>query len=188
MSAVARAAGISIFLALAACGTTQKSDWERQNETALAPTAAEQAPPLPAWPKEGDLIEFEVAATSAFRFYIDAASVSVSRDLVFYTLVARSDAGAQNISFEGMRCTAGEVRTFALGHEGAWHTTSGAWRPIEPRTVQRWHNALYREYFCPQREALPNARQAILALRRGGSSITNSLTEDVPRGASGSGW
>lgn len=175
-------------LALAACAPSQKSDWERQYETALAPTPAEQAPPLPRWPQERDLIEFYVAATSAFRFYVDAASVSVSRDAVFYTLVARSDAGAQNVTFEGMRCVAGEVRTFAVGHRGEWRSAPGAWRPIEPRTVQRWHNALYREYFCPQREALANARQAIVALRRGGPSITNSLTEDVPRGASGSGW
>ena len=175
-------------LAVAACGTGPKSDWERKHETALAPTPVEQAPPLPKWPQERDLIEFSVAATSAFRFYVDAASVSVSRDVVFYTLVARSDAGAQNVSFEGMRCVAGEVRTFAVGHEGTWRASAGAWRPIEPRTVQRWHNALYREYFCPQREALANARQAVVALRRGGPSITNSLTEDVPRGASGSGW
>ena len=87
-----------------------------------------------------------------------------------------------------MRCIAGEVRTFALGHEGAWRATQGTWRPIEPRTVQRWHNALYRAYSCPPGVALASPRQAIVALRRGGPSITNSLTEDVPRGGGGSGW
>jgi hypothetical protein len=107
--------------------------------------------------------------------------------VVHYTLVARSSTGAQNVSFEGMRCNSGEVRMHALGVPerdggGAWTGKPGPWRPIEPRSVQRWHNALYREYFCPQREPIASAREGIEALRRGGPSITRSISEDMPRG------
>jgi hypothetical protein len=180
--------GLVFVAGLAACGgTSEKSDWERQNDVKLS--RAEEAVALPAWPRERDLIEFFVSAASDFRFFVDSGSVSVGKDgVVRYTLVARSSAGAQNVSYEGMRCESGEVRTYALGHDGAWGGKPGEWRAIQPRSVQRWHNALYREYFCPQREPLPSRELAILALRRGGPSITNSLTEDTPRGGSGSGW
>lgn len=154
--------------ALAACGHTGEH--------------AEPSLALPPYPGERGLIEFFVAATSAFRFFIDPASVSVGADgVVRYTLVARSAAGAQNVSYEGMRCRSGEVRIYALGRDGGWVPSEGGWRAIEPRSVQRWHNALYREYFCPQHEPIASPREGVDALRRGG----HALYEALPRGGSG---
>ena len=121
-----------------------------------------------------------VAATSEFRFFIDPASLSVGSDgVVRYVLVARSPAGVDNVSFEGMRCTSAEVRTYALGRDGAWTAKPGAWRTIEPRSVQRWHNALYREYFCPQKAPIGSAREGIDALRRGGHPFARGFSGDA---------
>jgi CNP1-like family len=171
-----------LLAALTACGSVeQKSDWERSNEARLQPS--EENVVLPAYPKEPQLIEFFVAATSEFRFFVDSASLSVEKDLVRYVLVARSTAGVENVSYEGMRCNSAEVRIYALGRNGAWTGRPGEWRAIQPRSVQRWHNALYREYFCPQREPIASRQEGIYALRRGG----NFLYEETPRGASGSG-
>jgi hypothetical protein len=168
-------------VALAACGQVEeKSDWERQHASQLPPV--EQQVALPAYPREADLIEFFVSAASDFRFFVDGRSLSVEKDLIRYTLVARSSAGTQNISYEGMRCQSIEVRTYAIGRNGAWTGTPGPWRAIEPRSVQRWHNALYREYFCPQREPVASARRAVDALRSGGASLTGTTMEDIPRG------
>jgi hypothetical protein len=151
-------------LALAACGhTAETSD-----------SAAD----------ERELMEFEGAPTSELRFFIDPASISVKDRVVRYTLVARSPTGATNITFEGMRCETGDVRVYALGREGGWMRSSADWRPIRPG----WHRVLYREYFCPQREPIASAREGIDSLRRGGASITRSLTEDIPRGGSGAGF
>ena len=171
-------------VALAACsGPTEKSDWERQHETQLPPPEVSVA--LPAYPAEQRLIEFFVAATSEFRFFIDSASVSVGRDgVVRYTLVARNPAGADNVSFEGMRCNTAEVLIYALGRDGGWVRRAGEWRSIEGSRVQRWHNALYREYFCPQKEPIASRQEGIASLRRGG----HSMYEENPRGGSGSGW
>jgi hypothetical protein len=109
--------------------------------------------------------------------------VSVDKDgVVAYTLVARSSAGAENVSYEGMRCASAEVRVYALGRDGAWMRSAGDWRPIAPRTVQRWHNALHREYFCPQGEAIASGEEGIDALRRGGHPFVRGLTDDIPRG------
>ncbi|HZO01953.1 MAG TPA: CNP1-like family protein [Burkholderiales bacterium] len=179
-----RAAPFAPLLAaavLAACGhVEEKSDWERGNEARLVPSDEVVAPP--AYPRERDLIEFSAGPASPFRFFVDSASLNVDRGVVRYTLVARSNTGAENVSFEGMRCTAGDVRIYALGRGGEWFGKPGPWRTIDPRSAQHWHVALYREYFCPQREPVGGVREALLALRSGGASFTGSLKEDIPRG------
>lgn len=167
MRAPLLAAGL--VAALAACGhvVEEQSDWEREHEARLRPGEGSVA--LPPYPRDQQLIEFSVAAASEFRFFIDSASLSVEKDIVRYVLVARSAAGVDNVSFEGMRCTSGEVRIYAIGRDGAWTGKPGPWRAIEPRSLQRWHNALYREYFCPLRVPLASAREGVDALRRGGA-------------------
>jgi hypothetical protein len=166
----AAALSLSLCLLVAGCDSTPlKSDWEREHEARLPPP--EEAVALPSYPKGDQLIEFLVAATSEFRFFIDAASISVGADgVVRYVLIARSPTGVDNVSFEGMRCKSAEVRIYALGRDGAWAGNPGEWRTIEPRTVQRWHNALYGEYFCPRKEPISSAREGVEALRRGGRS------------------
>ncbi len=154
------------LLALAACGQPgPQSDWERRHEERLPPPP-EAAAPLPPYPKGEQLIEFFVAATSEFRFFIDASSISVGPDgIVRYVLLARSPSGVENISFEGMRCATTEVRIYAVGRDGSWAGKPGEWREIPARSVQRWHNALYREYFCPHKQPIGSASEAIEALR-----------------------
>jgi len=172
-----------LVLALAGCAAGDKSEWERQHEAQLpvAATAVAAVTP-PAFPRERDLVEFYVAATNDFRFFVDAASVGVvDKGEVRYTLVARSSAGAQNITYEGMRCNSGEVRLYAVGRDGAWAGRAGEWRAIQPRSVQRWHNALFREYFCPQREAVASAHEAVTALRRGGHPLSQGFSGDSQR-------
>jgi hypothetical protein len=173
----------ALCLLAAACGpVAEKSDWERSHEARLP--QAEDSVVLPAYPQERELVEFFVAATSEFRFFVDASSISVQGDVVRYTLVARSASGVDTVSYEGMRCNTGEVRMYAAGRDGAWTGRAGEWRAIAPRGVQRWHNALYRQYFCPLKEPIRSRQEGIAALRRGG----HALYEDTPRGGSGSGW
>jgi hypothetical protein len=171
-----------LLAALAGCAAAEKSDWERQHEGQLAAPAAAATAVPPALPRERDLIEFFVAATSDFRFFVDPASISVTEGgEVRYTLVARSSAGAQNVTYEGMRCNSGEVRLYAIGRDGGWGGRAGDWRPIQPRSVQRWHNALYREYFCPQREPIATAQEGVAALRRGGHALSQGFSGDSQR-------
>ena len=173
-----------LVAALAGCGHTEKSVWERQHAGQLPPS--EETATLPAYPAEQRLIEFFVAATSEFRFFVDSSSISVGADgVVRYTLVARSSAGAGNVSFEGMRCTTGEVRLYALGRDGGWVRRAGEWRAIQPRSVQRWHNALYNEYFCLQGEPIANREEGVNALHRGGNPFLRGQSEDIPRGSGG---
>jgi hypothetical protein len=131
---------------------------------------------LPEYPREERLVPFFVSSASSFKFFIDAPSLSTGTDgVVRYALVVRSAAGAESITYEGMRCATGEVRIYATGVGGKWSSAAGAWRRIEPRSVQRWHNALYQEYFCPLGEPIRSAREGVNALR-GGDHPSRRLT------------
>ena len=171
-----------LAFSLAACAGAgdMRSDWERKNEPKLAP---EETVVLPAYPRKDRLIEFFVAATSEFRFYVDAASLGVAKDVVHYTLVARSSTGAENVTFEGMRCSTGEVRIYAVGRDGSWFGRPGEWRPIQPRSFERWHNALYREFFCPTAQAIASRQEGIDALRAGGHPAYRGSPADEALGA-----
>ena len=124
--------------------------------------------PPPPYPKDADLIEFQVSSGATFRFFIDAASLSVADDgVVRYTLVARSPSGIANVSFEGMRCAAKSTKVFARGTGGNWSRREGEWQVIEARTIQRWHNVLYFEFLCPRHRPIETAAEGVNALRRG---------------------
>lgn len=142
---------------------TRSSDSESRN-------AEETGVVLPALPKNENLIEFWVSNSTAFRFFIDAASLSVDKDgVVRYTLVARSPSGVANISYEAMRCAAGTYKIYAYERAGQWSATTSDWRPVEPNAVQRWHNELRLRYFCADRRgSLLSKEEGLDALRRGG--------------------
>jgi hypothetical protein len=124
---------------------------------------------LPAYPRASGLLPFFVSAASDFRFFVDAASLSVGGDgVVRYTLVARSPQGADSVSFEGMRCDTREVRGYATGRaDGTWSRRDTPWRKIESRSVQRWHNALASEYFCVGGIRIQDAAEGVQALQLG---------------------
>ena len=161
-----RGAALAACLALAACGgAPEKSDWERTHESQLVP--AELPLVFPPYPREADLIPFEAGAPREVRFFIDARSIEIGADsVVRYTLVARSAAGAQNVTYEGIRCSTGEVRIFAIGGGADWVNAKGGWRPIRPGARERWHHELQREYFCPLRQRVATPQEAIESLRR----------------------
>ena len=143
-----------------------KSDWEVEQEERDWREAEFK---LPAYLKADALIEFSVSAASRFRFFVDPLSLSVGADgVVRYTLLARSPTGAETVSYEGIRCKSGSYRVYAFGYRGAWSQARSEWKPIEPKSVQRWHQALQREYFCPFNAQVQTAAEAVEYLRRGG--------------------
>ena len=155
------------MLLVAACAAATESGWERrQAERKWREVEAA----LPAYPRKEDLLPFFVSAASSFEFYIDGASLAVAEDgVVRYVLVARSSQGAESVSFEGMRCSTSEVRIYATGTgDGGWTRSASPWRPIAARTVQRWHNALRDEYFCPLGTPIYSPAEGVAALRQGG--------------------
>ena len=154
-----------LALALAGCGAPPvTSDWERQHGPKLA---EEQAAPLPPYPEPRNLVGFDLLAPSDMRYFVDASSLWVKEGVVRYVVVASSPQGAQNVSYEALRCPA-EYRLLALGRDdGSWSAQSGGWRDIPRATDRSVQYTLARNYFCPRRIPVHTAREAVEALRAG---------------------
>jgi hypothetical protein len=105
---------------------------------------------LPAFPEKENLIPFKVGAIADSKYLIDANSLSVGTDEVIrYTLVVVSSAGAQNISYEGLRCATAERRFYAFGRsDKTWSKArSNQWVKVQGSSNNH-HVELYANYFC----------------------------------------
>ena len=125
---------------------------------------------LPAYPTEENLAPFQIRGNASFEFLADTQSVRIDSDgVVRFTLVARSPAGAENVTFEGMHCEKGLFRVYALGSAaGEWIAVQDPeWKPIEQKTSNDVRYTLYRHYLCPWGFPHARARDAVLALKHG---------------------
>lgn len=110
---------------------------------------------LPAYPRPENLVAFEVSAATRHRHFLDTASLSVGEDgVVRYTVVIRTAGGAENVSFEGMRCDTGERKLYAFGRPtgsggGEWLRNRHArWEPIPVRQAASYQRELFYHYLC----------------------------------------
>lgn len=106
---------------------------------------------LPAPPREAALKSFFVSSTSPNRFMIDIDTLTVGTDgVIRYVLVVRTPGGAENVTFEGIRCTTQERRIYAGARKGGeWAPMKRSeWEPIVDNTYNRPRAALAKEYFC----------------------------------------
>lgn len=125
---------------------------------------------LPPLPKPENLLEFQPSAANANKFFIDANSISIDPDgTVRYTLVVKSPGGAENISYEGIRCETIEQKYFAFGRrDGTWsEARAPLWRKIHYKDINRQYGVLYASYFCPDGSPIRSARDAINRFKYG---------------------
>lgn len=116
--------------------------------------------------EESRLRAFYVSAATPNAFFVDEASLAVGDDgVVRFTLVVRTPGGAQNVTFEGIRCATGERRLYATGRaDGSWvPARNDAWQPISDNTYNRPRAALAQDYLCDG-PAAPRSRQHALQL------------------------
>ncbi|TCS36900.1 CNP1-like family protein [Paucimonas lemoignei] len=128
----------------------------------------ESAIQLPAAPNKADLLDFDVGGTTTMRFAVDAKSLSVGNDgVVRYTLVSRSASGAENVSYEGIRCESYEKKLYAFGQkDGSWsRSRRDKWDAITGTAANRQHAVLAKEYFCRHKIVEGNAKQIIDRIR-----------------------
>lgn len=126
--------------------------------------------PPPAFPREENLRDFYVSPTTTARYLVDASTLAPGSDgIVRYVLVIRAAGGAQNISFEGIRCAENTWKLYATGgSDGQWRKARiSEWRLIENQPVNRYHAALSHELFCPLGIPIATADEGRNALRLG---------------------
>ena len=126
---------------------------------------------LPAAPKSENLIPFDAGpARRGFEHFVDQTSLKVGEDgVIRYVLVVKSDMGAKNVTYEGIRCTTRERKIYAYGRpDGSWHEPRGVeWKKIGQPTVEGPIYVLYNDFFCPMRQAVKSTGEAIAALKVG---------------------
>jgi hypothetical protein len=127
----------------------------------------EIVPVMPEAPKPENLTSFYVSPATNFRFFVDTHSISIGKDgVVHYTLIARSPEGANNISFEGMRCSNRTYKVYAyLGANDTFRPrTDPQWARIDEAEANRQRASLYKDYICPSGVPL-RVNDVVLALK-----------------------
>lgn len=133
----------------------------------------------PAFPKAETLIRFPTSWTTS-EVYVDGATLAVGDDkVVRFVLVIKASGGAENISFEGMRCESGQRRVYAFGRrDGTWSPARvSEWRAVEDARINRHHFEFWRDVFCENKAT--ETRAGILRnLQRGGRERQQSIPSD----------
>jgi hypothetical protein len=162
-----RAALLILAAALQAC--SQSTLPPRAGLTEERPK--EQALQLPPYPKQEHLARIDTGHPGSFEFFIDTQSVDLpAADTIRYTLVAKSSAGASNVTHEALRCKGRDRRLYALGRPDAtWvPVRRSEWTPYSRTEYSQIHVILAEDYFCPNRQSVPTAQEAVRALQAGG--------------------
>lgn len=125
---------------------------------------------LPAYPVKGDnWIPFETTAVTRNRFFIDRESLLITEDrTIRYALIIESPSGVRNISYEGMRCSSAEVKTYAWGtSEGKWYANkTPQWQPIRVDRLNGQHVTLYERYFCQAATGMRTADDIVRVMQQ----------------------
>ena len=125
---------------------------------------------LPAYPEDGDLVDFQVdAPTKGLRYFIDGKHLDIGADgVVRYALVIKSASGAANASFEGIRCDTWDVKIYAFGiGRGQWKAVDAPnWERIRRSGQYRHHLDLHDFYLCDTPAYKANGKDEILRRMR----------------------
>lgn len=136
------------LLAICAGALAQSFDEEFDDEEKPWQEIAVQLPPTP---QQQNLAEFYLSPNATMKAYVDLNSVSIGTDkVVRYTVLTKTEGGAVNVMYEGMRCETWEKKTYAFGHpDGKWsRSRRDKWQPIRDIGANRIDGALFRDYFC----------------------------------------
>lgn len=141
---------------------------------------AQLAPEDPDW-KESDaptpptfsvdkLLPLAMPPYVSLKFGIDPATLSIAQDgIVRYVVVARNAGGSVNAMYEGIRCSTGEVKTYArAGSTGVWSVLAEPqWRGLTDNQPSKHAWVFARQAACDGRAAAAsNTADIVRALKK----------------------
>ena len=106
-------------------------------------------PPPPAF-SESRLLQIEMPPYMSLKFGVDPGTITITPDgIVRYVVVASSrSGGGANAFYEGVRCSTGEVKSYARYNSGAWQETKNPeWKRINDLN-SRYTQALSTQGIC----------------------------------------
>lgn len=124
----------------------------------------ETAVTIPGFPQDDDLLEFSVdnPATRNHTYLLDQKSLSIAEDFVArYSVVIRTQSGATNVFYDGIRCQTGEYKNYAFGVNGNFYPNdSAAW--VKIRGADFFRKALLRGILCDEMTDSPKTVEQII--------------------------
>ena len=108
-----------------------------------------EVPPPPAF-ATNRLIPIEMPKYVSLRLGVDPQTIAITPDgIVRYVAVATNAAGSTTAMYEGIRCSSGEVKTYAR------FTSNGQWSPVQDPEWRRLNDNL------PSKHAMVLARLGV---------------------------
>ena len=136
---------------------TDPADWKESD-----------VPPPPAYDMS-KLLTFEVTRSSPLVYGVDPASFSISKTdgIVRYVVVATTPAGAKNVIYEGLRCSTGEVRTYARAKsDGTWVPVANSeWKSAYDISLPRHSLRFAKAAACQNAASVSSVRELIRKLK-----------------------
>jgi hypothetical protein len=130
--------------------------------------AEENTPPPPTYSKD-KLIPIEMPSYVTLRVGVDPETLSVGATdgVLRYVVVLRNASGSTNAAYEGIRCTSGDVKTYArAGSDGNWITVQNAdWKSMTDNLPSPHAYAIARQGGCDGRTS-SKREDTLRALRR----------------------
>lgn len=127
----------------------------------------ESAVQLPVAPTQTDLLAFYNSGNQ--NFYVDSKSLSIAADgSLRYTMIGISNAGAKNISYEGIRCDSYEKKLFAFGRaDGSWSMSrNNDWSAISNKGANKQHSTLAWDFVCDGTTVAGPVEKILLHIKR----------------------
>lgn len=152
-------------IALGGCAGGRTSLFEEEAK----PVWKEIEPAFPAFPESANLIPLDLESASTSSSFVDEKSLTLAEDgVVRFTLVVRGAGGAQNVSFEGIRCDTAERKLYAIGRgDKEWvRPRTDEWQRIRDNAFNRQYALLAKDFFCPLGSIRPNRDQIVQSLRQ----------------------
>lgn len=144
---------------------TDPSDWKEAD-----------VPPPPAYDM-AKLLTFDVARSSSLVFGVDPASFSISKGdgIVRYVMVASNSGGAKNAMYEGLRCTTGEVKTYARAKpDGTWvMVAKPEWKSVYDPSIARHSLHFAQAGACQGATPVSSVRELVRMLTTPLSAMSN---------------
>lgn len=132
------------------------------------PWTEEAAPPPPLFSRDR-LIPIEMPSYVTLKVGVDPETIAVGADgVVRYVVVMQNASGSTHAAYEGILCTAGDVKTYARwGASQNWVPVSEPqWRSMTNNLPSRHAFAISRQGGCDGRTAA-RAADIVRALRQG---------------------
>jgi len=123
---------------------------------------------IPTAPPSKDLKPFYVSPTTQLKFALDTPSIVFGKDEVIrYVVVITSSSGAQQVTYEGIRCEKYEWRLYAtMQSDGKWSKSPNSrWQVIKNTSYNSYHAALVRDAFCDNSIPRRSAKEIIPLLK-----------------------